>query len=223
MRVKVCGITTVEQAVACADLGVDALGVNFVASSPRRVDERLARAVVEAVGERTLVVAVVAGMTVDAMRALVERTGVGCLQLHGDETPADVAALLPHAYKAVRVASPEDVAVAEAMPGEFVLVDADGRSPALPEPGRNRGLTGQLGGSGRTFDWELVVGLALRRKLVLAGGLTPENVRSAVERVTPWCVDVASGVESAPGVKDMGRVRAFLEAARGAGTTPAGR
>jgi len=197
-RVKVCGVTTVEQAVACVDLGVDALGVNFVASSPRRVDERLARAVVDAVGERTLVVAVVAGMTVDAMRALVQRTGVGCLQLHGDESAAEVAALLPHAYKAVRVASPADVAVAEGMPGDYVMVDAK--------------VPGALGGTGLAFDWSLVVGLARRRKLVLAGGLTPENVRSAVELVHPWCVDVASGVESAPGVKDLGRVRAFVEA-----------
>jgi phosphoribosylanthranilate isomerase len=199
-RVKVCGVTTVEQAVACADPGVDALGVNFVASSPRRVDERLARAVVEAIGARVLVVAVVAGMTVDAMRALVDRTGVGCLQLHGGESAADVAALLPHAYKAVRVASAEDVAVAEAMPGDYVMVDAK--------------VPGSLGGSGHAFDWTLVVGLARRRKLVLAGGLTPENVRSAVDLVRPWCVDVASGVESAPGVKDLGRVRAFVEAAR---------
>ena len=179
-RVKVCGVTTVEQAVACVDLGVDALGVNFVASSPRRVDERLARAIVDAVGGPTLVVAVVAGMTVEAMRALVERTGVGCLQVHGDESAADVAALLPHAYKAVRVASAEDVAVAEGMPGNYVMVDAK--------------VAGALGGTGHAFDWSLVVGLASRRKLVLAGGLTPENVRSAVELVGPWCVDVASGV-----------------------------
>jgi phosphoribosylanthranilate isomerase len=199
-RVKVCGVTTVAEAVACVDLGVDALGVNLVASSPRRVDERLVRAVVDAVGQRTLVVAVVAGMTVDAMRAFVERTGVGCLQLHGDESAAEVAALLPHAYKAVRVAGPEDVAVAEGMPGDYVMVDAK--------------VPGALGGTGHAFDWSLVVRLAGRRKLVLAGGLTPENVRAAVDLVRPWCVDVASGVESAPGVKDLGRVRAFVEAAR---------
>jgi len=201
MRVKICGVTTVEQAVACVDLGADAVGVNFVASSPRRVDKRLARAVVDAVGQRGLVVGVVAGMTVEAMRALVDRTGVGCLQLHGDESAADVAALLPHAYKAVRLAGPGDAAIAEAMPGDYVMVDAR--------------VKGSLGGTGQTFDWGWVVGLASRRKLVLAGGLTPDNVRSAVQRVRPWCVDVASGVESAPGVKDLGRVRAFLQAARG--------
>jgi phosphoribosylanthranilate isomerase len=200
-RVKVCGVTTVEQAVACADLGVDALGVNFVATSPRRVEETRAREIVAAVGERTLVVAVVSGLSVEAMRGLVARTGVGCLQVHGGDA-ADVAALLPHAYGAVAVANAVDVAVAEAMPGEYVLVDAK--------------VAGALGGTGHTFDWSLVVGLASRRKLVLAGGLTPSNVRAAIARVRPWCVDVASGVESAPGVKDLGKVRAFVEAARGA-------
>jgi phosphoribosylanthranilate isomerase len=202
IRVKVCGVTSAEQAIACAEAGVDAIGVNFIAASPRRIDEGTARAIVAAVGERTLVVAVVAGMGVEAMRALARRTGVGCLQLHGDESADDVAAMLPHAYKAVRVAGPEDVAVAEAMPGEYVLVDAK--------------VPGALGGTGHAFDWALVVRLATRRRLVLAGGLTPGNVAAAVRLVRPWCVDVASGVESAPGVKDVAKVNAFVAAARGA-------
>jgi phosphoribosylanthranilate isomerase len=201
VRVKVCGVTTPAQAVACADAGVDAIGVNFVAGSPRRVDAQTASQVVRAIGARALVVGVVAGMDLAAMRALRDATGVGCLQLHGDETAADVAALLPHAYKAVRVAGPEDVAQAEAMPGDYVMVDAK--------------VPGALGGTGRTVDWSLVAPLAARRRLVLAGGLTPDNVAQAVAACRPWCVDVASGVESAPGVKDLARVRAFVEAARG--------
>jgi len=202
-RVKVCGVTTASQAVACADLGVDAIGVNFVATSARRVDEARAREIVVAVGGRTLVVGVVADMSLDAMRALRDRTGVGCLQLHGDEPPTAVEALLPHAYKAVRVSGEGDVRVAASMPGEFVMVDAK--------------VGGTLGGTGRTFDWSLVVGLAAARKVVLAGGLTPDNVAGAIARVRPWCVDVASGVETAPGAKDLGRVRAFVQAARGSG------
>jgi phosphoribosylanthranilate isomerase len=120
--------------------------------------------------------------------------------MHGSEGPNDLAALLPHAYKAVRVAGDEDVALAESMPGDYVMVDAR--------------VEGALGGTGRTFDWRLVAGLAQRRKLVLAGGLTPDNVAAAVAAVHPWCVDVASGVESAPGVKDLEKVRAFVAAAR---------
>jgi len=86
------------------------------------------------------------------------------------------------------------------MPGDYVMVDAR--------------VEGSLGGTGHTFDWTLVRGLASRRRLVLAGGLTPGNVAEAIASVGPWCVDVASGVESAPGVKDMGKVWAFVDAAR---------
>jgi phosphoribosylanthranilate isomerase len=199
-RVKICGVTTAADSIACADTGADAVGVNFVRASPRYVDEEVARAIVQAVSGRVLVVGVVADLSVERMRALREATGVGCLQLHGSEPAQDVTSMLPHAYKAVRVATREDVAVAESMPGDYVMVDAR--------------VEGALGGTGRTFDWRLVVGLAQRRKLVLAGGLTPDNVAAAVAAVHPWCVDVASGVESAPRVKDLAKVRAFVAAAR---------
>jgi phosphoribosylanthranilate isomerase len=138
------------------------------------------------------------------MRALVERTGAGCLQLHVDEPADDVAALLPHAYKAVRVADAGDVAHAAAMPGDYVMVDAK--------------VAGALGGTGHAFDWGLVVALAQTRRLVLAGGLKPDNVAAAVAAVRPWCVDVASGVESSPGVKDLRLVEAFVAEARRATT-----
>jgi phosphoribosylanthranilate isomerase len=209
-RVKICGVTSVEQATACVRLGADAIGVNLVPSSPRCIDVATARAIARAVGNmtaseagipRALVVAVVADLDVAAMRALREETGVGCLQLHGDEPPGAVAALLPHAYKAVRVANEGDVALAESMPGDYVMVDAK--------------VPGLLGGSGHRLDGSLVVGLAARRRLVLAGGLDAGNVGAAVALVKPWCVDVASGVESSPGMKDLVKVKAFIEAARG--------
>ena len=96
----------------------------------------------------------------------------------------------------------------------LLLIAGKSAPGALAAGASDARVAGALGGTGHAFDWSLVVGLARRRKLVLAGGLTPENVRSAVELVRPWCVDVASGVESAPGVKDLGRVRAFVEAVR---------
>jgi phosphoribosylanthranilate isomerase len=199
-RVKICGVTTEDDARDCVLAGADAIGVNLVPSSVRRVGTARARAIVEAVGGRVLVVGVVANESIESMRALREATAVGCLQLHGDEGPADVEALLPHAYKAVRVAGREDVDAAYAAPGEYVLVDAK--------------VGAALGGTGHTFDWGLVVELAAKRRVVLAGGLTPENVAAAVRRVRPWCVDVASGVESSPGKKDPAKVRAFVAAAR---------
>jgi phosphoribosylanthranilate isomerase len=202
-RVKVCGVTSIEQARWCVELGADAIGVNLVASSPRRVDVSTAKAIARAVDSRAVVVAVVADMSIEDMRLLREETGAGCLQLHGSEPPDAVRAFLPHAYKAVRVAAVEDVVVAEAMPGDYVMVDAH--------------VPGSLGGTGRTLDWSLVAGLARRRRLVLAGGLNTANVESAIALVKPWCVDVASGVESSVGVKDLGRVEDFVRRVRRAG------
>jgi phosphoribosylanthranilate isomerase len=127
-----------------------------------------------------------------------------CLQLHGDEPHDTLAALLPHAYKATRIADAADVERARAYPGEHLLVDAK--------------VDGLLGGSGTTFDWSLVKALANERRLTLAGGLTADNVERAVRELRPYCVDVASGVERAgePGAKDLAKVRAFIEAARSA-------
>ena len=200
VRIKICGVTSVEQALACVALGADAIGVNLIPASPRHTSVETAQVITVAVGARALVVAVVADMAIEAMRALQRSTGIGCLQLHGDEPPEVVAALQPHAYKAVRIATEADVAVAEAMPGQYVLVDAK--------------VEGLLGGTGQRVNPALVTSLARRRRVVLAGGLSPENVAHAVAAVRPYCVDVASGVERSPGVKDLARVEAFIAAAR---------
>ncbi len=144
---------------------------------------------------------VVADLDVEELRALRAAAELGCLQLHGDERPETLVPFLPHAYKAVRIANDADVQRARAYPGEYLLVDAK--------------VDGALGGTGATFDWSLVKELARERKLTLAGGLRPDNVAGAVRAIDPYCVDVASGVETAPGVKDLGAVRAFIEAARG--------
>lgn len=201
-HVKVCGITSVQDARMCADLGASAIGLNFVAESPRRVDVARAREIADAVRGRVLVVGVVADETTERLRRLVADAGLECLQLHGDEPPEALEPHLPHAYKAVRIAGPEDVAAARRYGGRYLLVDAK--------------VAGIKGGSGRTFDWALARELATERRLTLAGGLGPDNVAEAVRAVRPFCVDVASGVESAPGVKDRAKVEAFVRAARGA-------
>ncbi|MEM1417917.1 MAG: phosphoribosylanthranilate isomerase, partial [Myxococcota bacterium] len=132
-----------------------------------------------------------------------ETLGLDAVQLHGDETPADVRALLPGAYKAIGVRGAEDVEGARAFPGERILLDA--RVPGGPP-----------GGTGTAFEWALAERLAGERALLLAGGLRPGNVAEAVRRVRPFMVDVASGVESAPGVKDAAAMAAFVAAARAA-------
>jgi phosphoribosylanthranilate isomerase len=195
VHVKICGLTTVEQALACVACGASAIGVNLVPSSKRRVNVARAREIARAVGGAALVVGIVADMSVEEMKRAKADAELGCLQLHGDEPPDALAELLPHAYKAVRVSQAADVARAATYPGEHVLLDG----PA----------------GGRAFDWSLAADLARARKVTLAGGLDPSNVAAAVRAVRPFCVDVASGVEAGvPGVKELARVRAFIENVR---------
>ncbi|MGZ3418424.1 MAG: phosphoribosylanthranilate isomerase [Polyangiales bacterium] len=203
IHVKVCGITSVEDARACVAAGVSSIGLNFVPSSPRVVDVATARAIAASVD--VLVVGVVADLSVEEMLSLRKEANLGCLQLHGDEPPAALEPLLPHAYKAIRVGDEADVARADLYPGEHVLCDAK--------------VEGVLGGTGKRVDPALVASLARRRKLTLAGGLTPGNVESAARAVRPFAVDVASGVERAgdPRRKDHEAIRAFVEAVRRAG------
>jgi phosphoribosylanthranilate isomerase len=200
IHVKICGVTSAEDALLAVDAGASAVGVNLIPSSKRSVTIDEARAIAKAVGTSALVVGVVANLPLETMKRL--QAELGCLQLHGDEPPEILAPLLPHAYKALRVAGAHDVAEAARYGGEHLLVDAK--------------VEGALGGTGKTFDWPLVVDLARTRKLTLAGGLTPDNVAEAVRVVRPYCVDVASGVELSPRKKDPERVRAFIAAARGA-------
>lgn len=207
LRIKVCGITRVSDIECCAELGVGHVGLNFWPRSPRSIAVEDAPALVRRAGALGLeVVAVVVDLGDAELVRLRERTGIRWLQLHGREPPELLAALQPRAYKAIGVADAEDVAAAARFPGERILLDA--RVPGdMP------------GGTGHAFDWDLAVGLARERQLVLAGGLRPGNVAEAVRRVRPWMVDVASGVESEPGVKDPEKIRAFVAAARASGQT----
>lgn len=201
--VKICGITRVEDAELAVDAGADAVGLNLVPGSPRRVERALAEAVVTCCRGRVEVVGVIADLGLDEARRLRDELGLDALQLHGDEPPELLAALLPAAFKAVRVGSALDAEEAARFAGERLLLDAK--------------VAGQLGGTGRRVDPEWVCGLARRRRVILAGGLTPGNVAAAVRAVAPWGVDVASGVESASGVKAAALVRAFVREARRAG------
>ena len=197
VHVKICGITTVADALACAEAGASAIGLNFVPTSPRCLTVGRAREISRALhGSTVLVVGGVADLEVQSMRRLVEDAELGCLQLHGKENPETLTHLLPHAYKAVRIGNAADVDEARRFGGDYLLADAK--------------VAGALGGTGETFDWSLVKGLARERRLTLAGGLRPENVAEAVRAVEPWCVDVASGVEHEPGIKDHDAIRRFI-------------
>jgi len=200
--IKICGITCVEDAEAAIAAGADALGVNLIPSSKRAVDIETLRALSLAVGGRAEVVIVMADAEKGTLERAYEVSPGAWIQLHGDE-PRELVASLPQAYKAVGVATAADVAQARAYPGERLLVDAK--------------VAGALGGTGTRFDWTLVQDLARERRLIVAGGLRPENVAEAVTALAPFGVDVASGVESGnPRRKDPDKVRRFIEQARSA-------
>ena len=202
-RIKVCGLTRVEDALAAVELGVDTLGLNFWPGTKRCVSIARAREIVTAVSRRAELVAVFVDADESTIRETLAETGITWAQLHGDEPPSLVEALLPNAYKALGVRDDSVRARAATYPGEHILLDA-----AVPGA--------MPGGTGQTFDWALATAIARTRKLTLAGGLHPDNVAEAVRVVAPYRVDVASGVESAPGIKDPSRMRAFVDAVRGA-------
>jgi phosphoribosylanthranilate isomerase len=200
VRVKICGVTSVEDAQLCVSAGADAIGLNFVAASPRCIDVALARSIVAALPPHVLSVGVFVDADYAELIDIKTRVGLGCLQLHGDESPELLARCLPHAYKALRVRDVSIVSEAQRYPGEYLLLDAY--------------VPGAHGGTGARFDWSLAAECAKWRKLTLAGGLTPDNVAEAIAAVQPFCVDVASGVERKVARKDPALVRAFVSAAR---------
>ena len=204
VKVKVCGITNLDDALAALAAGADALGFNFYRRSPRYIAPEAARRIIsELPPDAALCVGVFvnedSAATVARMAA---ESGVGAVQLHGDETPEYCAELSAHrVIKALRVGKDFAPERATEYRAESILLDAFSASAR--------------GGTGETFDWELarrtreVVG-----QLYLAGGLTVENVADAIAAVRPYAVDVCSGVELAPGRKDAARMRAFVAAVR---------
>jgi phosphoribosylanthranilate isomerase len=208
LLVKICGITTPEDARLAVDAGADAVGFVFWFMSPRKVDPARAAAIVRELPAPVLRVGVFVDAPRDEMLRICDEVGLDLLQLHGEE-PLEALVDPPRpALKAVRVGkqfAPEE-ALRYASRAAGLVVDT-----RLP------GETQLPGGTGVPFDWSLVAGLADRVGfLMLAGGLSPENVAQAVRAVRPHAVDVSSGVERMPGRKDPARVRAFVEAARAA-------
>jgi phosphoribosylanthranilate isomerase len=200
--IKICGVTRVQDAVRVVELGVSALGLNFVHGSKRRVTLEQARGIVDAVRGQIELVAVVADPTEPELKELREGLGIEWLQLHGDELPARVSRLLPRAFKAVAIEDAADARRAASFPGERLLVDTK--------------VGAGSGGTGKVFDWQLVTELGRTRQLIVAGGLNARNVAAAVRVLAPFGVDVASGVESAPGIKDPELLAAFVRAVKNA-------
>ena len=206
-RIKICGLTTPETVAAAVDAGAAYLGFNFFHKSPRSVDIETARNLAVEVPPGVMKVALVVNADDAMIEAINARVPLDMFQLHGTETPdrvREVKALtgLP-VMKAVGIADEEDLAKIDDYSGvaDQLLIDA--------KPPRNATLPG---GNGLSFDWRLISNLRWASPWMLAGGLTPENVGEAVALTGARQVDVASGVESAPGVKDIDKIKAFCAA-----------
>ncbi len=204
-KIKICGIKTVDDARAAMDAGADMLGFNFYPKSPRYLEVGTCRdlmSVMRKYGHITYV-GVFVNASTEEVRATMETCGLNLAQLHGDETLEMVQSLYGKAFKAFR-GIPQNINGFAREEAPALLVDAS--------------VKGAYGGTGITADWRSAAELAKHYPLLLAGGLTPENVAEAVRQVRPWGVDVASGVEAAPGVKDAGKLKAFVKAVRSAMT-----
>jgi len=209
IRVKVCGITTLDDALVAAAAGADALGFNFWPQSPRYLEPARAAEIIALLPPFVTPV----GVFVDAPPRVIERIAkaarVRAVQLHGDERPPDVDALAAKGHKVVKAFRVGRKFRAQDLKNypraAAFLLDSD--------------VKGKRGGTGKSFDWRKARAANRHGRILLAGGLTAENVAEAIQQAQPYGVDVCTGVESKPGVKDHARLREFIRAAKAAPTS----
>jgi phosphoribosylanthranilate isomerase len=201
IKIKICGIKTETDALAAMEAGANLIGFNFYPKSPRYIDVGRCRDIMSVIRRygRVICVGVFVNASIADIHATMDTCGLSLAQLHGDEMPEMLQAFEGKAFKAFR-GIPSN-------PDGFTRKDA----PAFL---LDASVKGEYGGTGITADWEGAAELANKYPFLLAGGLTPENVAQAVRKVRPWGVDVASGVEYAPGEKDANRMKAFVHAVR---------
>ncbi len=206
IRVKICGVTTAEDAKFALEAGADALGLNFVPGTPRCLDVEQAREIGEALPPFGTRVGVFVNESPERVLEVARRVGLDAAQLHGDEAPEDCRWLIKQGLRvirALRVKGPKTIEEIDAFPGCAILLDAY--------------VEGVLGGTGRSFDWLLAEGAARSTPIILSGGLRPDNVAEAVRRVQPYGVDSSSGLEGViSGRKDSERVLDFIQNAHAA-------
>lgn len=202
IRVKICGITSMEDASVAFEGGADALGFIFYRKSPRYITPLAASRIIAGLGPFITTVGVFVNESPDEIRAVIGAAGIDCVQLHGEESPLECLGYGVDVIKAIRVRGIGDI---ERI-GEYHV------SACLLDTYRE----GMHGGTGEAFDWDMAVEAKASGRIILSGGLNPDNVGEAVRRVRPYAVDASSGVESAPGRKDPDRVLRFIKEARAA-------
>ncbi len=199
MNVKVCGIRRLDDALVAVDSGAWALGFIFHRASPRYINPEDAARIIERLPGEVLTVGVFVDYPIDELNDVVRQAGLGAAQLHGAESPEYAREVEASTIiKAYRVADAFDAEVLEPYQDCTILLDTY--------------RPGQAGGTGETFDWEIARRVGEKAPVILAGGLGPDNVREAIRVARPQAVDVSSGVELAPGVKDPAAIRRLFEA-----------
>ena len=200
VQIKVCGITTPEEAKACVDLGADMIGINCWEPSPRYVSKEKLSAITDLIGDHVETVALFVNEDPEKVNSLMEENGFNTAQLHGDETPEYTMKIIFPWFKAFRVHSDFQPSTIRRYGQSRFLLDAYSKNT--------------YGGTGKTFNWDIAIDAKQQGHLMLAGGLTPENAADAVRKVKPEALDVCSGVESKPGEKDLAAVERFIQNVR---------
>jgi len=199
IKIKICGITRLQDALDACSLGTDLLGFNFVGGSKRYVNPYAAREIIASLPPFVSMVGVFADEELGVVNDMAAFLNLDAVQLHGGETPSYCAGVKAPVIKAVRVGSDEDLEGVERYDVPALLLDSR--------------VEGVLGGSGETFPWHLASELCEVKRVFVAGGVTPDNVAGAVRALSPFGVDTASGVEIEPGIKDKGLMERFIRAA----------
>jgi phosphoribosylanthranilate isomerase len=204
VRVKICGITRPRDGVDAASAGADAIGLVFYKKSPRSVNPELANRIIGELPPFITKVGLFVDATPEEINAVLSNVNLDMLQFHGDETPAQCESYAKPWLKAIRMAPGIDLQaeIKRYVRSSGILLDSS--------------IPGQSGGTGQVFDWDMVSPGA-PKPLILAGGLQQANVQEAIKRVKPYAVDVSSGVESAPGIKDAVKMASFIKQVRMAG------
>ena len=197
-RVKICGFTQLDTALEAARLGADAIGLVFYSKSPRNVSIEQASLIARSLPAFVSVVALFVDAEADFIENVLSKVAVDCIQFHGDETPEECRRYAKPYIKAIRVQDDTDLDAVQTLYHDAAGILLDAYHPGLP------------GGSGCSFNWELIPRQP-RLPIILAGGLTVENVSQAIEQVKPYAVDVSSGVEAGKGIKSAEKMAAFIK------------
>ena len=200
IKVKICGITNIDDALCACSCGADALGFVFYAQSPRCVSPVKAKAIIASLPPFVTTVGLFVNEAPQTVRAIADGCGLDVIQLHGDEGPTECDFAPRRVIKALRVKNSCSLADHAEFKTSALLLDA--------------WVKDAYGGTGHSFNWQLAAGVASQRPVILAGGLTPGNVAEAIRQVRPYGVDVSSGVEEQPGRKDSRLVKAFIQKAK---------